>query len=242
MRDRVKYLFCLLLAASLTLALCACGGKGAAMPETYQVTKDETLPAFGQDLPEESQDGLSYTPVEDEEDQGATGYQYTGLTNGGVAVESYVDDLTTNYGCQIIDEENTVTQPPDYTQEDGSVIVGKDSEDGSGLCVLTLTWTGVSCTVEQTFQEGESIQQPQNFSLTQAADAVKNYLRGQGKNPDDYVVWADEGLVRLDETVCIQVEVYTADKHAIQATYLVAAQGGEIYLLDRDSRTATPVG
>lgn len=242
MRERVKILSCLLLAICLTLALGACGGENAALPETYQVTKDETLPAFGQALPEETKDGLAYTPLEEGKgDEGVTSYQYTGLTNGGVAVESYVNDLTANYGCQIIDEDNTVTQAPDYTQEDGSVIVGKDSEDGSGLCVLTLTWTGVSCTVERTFQAGESIQQPENFSLTQAADEVKNYLRGQGKNPDDYVVWADEGLVRLDDMVCIQVKVYTAAEHAIQATYLVAAQGGEIYLLDRDSGTAAPV-
>lgn len=242
MRDRVKTLPGLLLAACLALALCACGGENAAMPETYQVTKDETLPAFGQALPEETQDGLAYTPLEEGEgDEGVTSYQYTGLTNGGVAVESYVSDLTANYGCQVIDEENTVTQPPDYTQEEGSVTVGKDSEDESGLCVLTLTWTGVSCTVERTFQAGESIQQPQNLSLTDAADEVKDYLRSQGYASDDYVVWADEGLVRLDNIVCIQVKVYTADEHAIQNTYLVAAQGGDIYLLDRDSRTATPV-
>ena len=47
--------------------------------------------------------------------------------------------------------------------------------------------------------------------------------------------------MRLDDMVCIQVKVYTAAEHAIQATYLVAAQGGEIYLLDRDSGTAAPV-
>lgn len=242
MRDRVKILPCLLLAVCLGLTLCACGGKNAAMPETYQVTKDETLPAFGKALPEETKDGLAYTPLEEGKgDEGVTSYQYNGLTNGGVAVESYVSDLTANYDCQIIDEENTATQPPDYTQEEGSVIVGKDSEDGSGLCVLTLKWTGVSCTVERTFQKGESIQQPENLSLTDAADEVKSYLQGQGYAADDYVVWADEGLVRLDNMVCIQVKVYTADEYAIQDTYLVAAQGGEIYRLDRDSRTATPV-
>ena len=237
----MKILPCLLLAVCLTL--CACGGENAAMPETYQVTKDETLPAFGQSLPQETQDGLAYTPLEEGKgDEGVTAYQYTGLTNGGVAVESYVDDLTANYGCQIIDEENTVTQAPDYTQEEGSVIVGKDSEDDSGLCILSLTWTGVACTVERTFQKGESIQQPENLSLTDAADEVKSYLRGQGYAPEDYVVWADEGLVRLDDIVCIQVKVYTADEHAIQNTYLVAAQGGQIFLLDRESRTAAPVG
>lgn len=237
----MKILPCLLLAVCLTL--CACGGENAAMPETYQVTKDETLPAFGQSLPQETQDGLAYTPLEEGKgDEGVTAYQYTGLTNGGVAVESYVDDLTANYGCQIIDEENTVTQAPDYTQEEGSVIVGKDSEDDSGLCILSLTWTGVACTVERTFQTDEHIQQPQSLSLTDAAEEVTDYLRGQGYAPEDYVVWADEGLVRLDDMVCIQVKVYTADEHAIQNTYLVAAQGGQIYLLDRESRTATPVG
>lgn len=243
MRVRINLLPCLLLAACLALVLSACGGKNAAMPETYQVTKDETLPAFGKTLPEESQDSLSYTPLEEGKgDEGVTAYQYTGLTNGGVAVESYVSDLTANYDCQIIDEENTVTQPPDYTQEEGSVIVGKDSQDESGLCILTLNWNGVSCTVERTFQKGESIQKPQNLSLTDAADTVKGYLQGQGYAAEDYVVWAEEGLVRLDNIPCILVKVYTADEHAIQDTYLVAAQGGEIYLLDRDTRTATPVG
>jgi len=40
----------------------------------------------------------------------------------------------------------------------------------------------------------------------------------------------------VDDTICIQVEVYTAAEHAFVATYLVPAAGEGLYQLDRDTR------
>lgn len=222
----------LLLAALLTLS--GCGGKEA-IPETYQVSKEETIPSFSQSLPEETRADLGYTPQgKDKEAPNREGYLYSGLSNVGQAVKTYVEDLKEEYDCQVLNESFTVVSAPDYGQTEGEVTVGKECEDG--VFTLDLTWTADTCLAERDFHQGESITKPKARSLTGGAEKVQEWLTRQGEDLKNYRVWADEGLVRVDDTVCIQVAVYTAAEHAFVATYLVPAAGEGLYQLDRDTR------
>lgn len=229
---RRYHLPALLLAALLTLS--GCGGKEA-IPETYPVSKEETIPSFTQSLPEETRAALGYTPQgKDKEAPNREGYLYSGLTDTGRAVKSYVADLKEAHDCQVLNETFAVVPDPDYTQPEGAVTVGKESEDG--VFTLCLTWTADTCLAERDFHQGESITQPKARSLTGGAEKVQEWLASQGEDLQNYRVWADEGLVRVDDTVCIQVEVYTAAEHAFVATYLVPTAGEGLYQLDRDTR------
>lgn len=231
---RRYHLPALLLAALLTLS--GCGGKEA-IPETYQVSKEETIPSFSQSLPEETRAALGYTPQgKDKEAPNREGYLYSGLSNVGQAVKTYVEDLKEEYDCQVLNESFTVVPDPDYTQPEGAVTVGKESEDG--VFTLCLTWTADTCLAERDFHQGESITQPKARSLTGGAEKVQEWLASQGEDLQNYRVWADEGLVRVDDTICIQVEVYTAAEHAFVATYLVPTAGEGLYQLDRQTRQA----
>lgn len=231
---RRYHLPALLLAALLTLS--GCGGKEA-IPETYPVSKEETIPSFSQSLPEETRAALGYTPQgKDKEAPNREGYLYSGLTDTGRAVKSYVADLKEAHDCQVLNETFTVVPDPDYTQPEGAVTVGKESEDG--VFTLSLTWTADTCLAERDFHQGESITQPKARSLTGGAEKVQEWLASQGEDLQNYRVWADEGLVRVDDTICIQVEVYTAAEHAFVATYLVPTAGEGLYQLDRQTRQA----
>lgn len=239
----MKHILRLLLAVTcLALLLCACGKEKTPPPENYPVTADETLPALTQVLSEQERAEVSYSLLEQgEREEDLTSHKYTDLPNSSQTVQDYVEELTGNYECQIIDEEHAVTEPPDYTQAEGSLMVGKENQDKSGLVMLTLTWSENTCKVEQIFLPEERITFPMPIGLTEAADRVKVWMKQEGKKLDDYFVRADEGLVRLEDSVCIAVDVYTKADHALVDSYLVATQSGMIYQVDRATKVATPV-
>ena len=217
---RRYHLPALLLAALLTLS--GCGGKEA-IPETYPVSKEETIPSFTQSLPEETRAALGYTPQgKDKEAPNREGYLYSGLTDTGRAVKSYVADLKEAHDCQVLNETFAVVPDPDYTQPEGAVTVGKERR-GRGLYPLPH--------LDRRHLSGRAGLPPgehhpaQARSLTGGAERCREWLASQGEDLQNYRVWADEGLVRVDDTICIQVEVYTAAEHAFVATYLVPTAG-----------------
>lgn len=252
--------------------LSGCGGGEEAEtsvqpPETYVVNGDETIPALTQEIPPIDMEKVVYTPpaedgeteIDSPEDdahaetqessddtpdlESAEVYQYSGLEDTGALVERYVADLEEQYDCAVVTVAAVRTTPPDFSQPEGIVLVGKNSEDEAGVLLLNLDWTENACTVTRTFQQGLMISDPEPLTLLDAVELIQNHTPASlglpGEKMSHYHVWAEEGLVMVDGTQCIQVDVYTEPEHALAGTYLVAVNGGALYRLDRDTRQVT---
>lgn len=235
----------LLAVACLALVLCACGKEETPPPENYPVTAGETLPALTQILSEQERGEVSYALLEQGEGESdPTSHKYSDLSNSGQTVQDYVAELTQKYNCQILEKEEdkyVTASQPDYTQSSGAVTVGKESQEKEGLLLLTLTWAEGTCTIERIFLPEETISFSMPVSLTEASDRVKGWLKQDGKKPEDYFVQAEEGLVRLENSVCIAVDVYAKADHALIESYLVETKSGAIYRMDRETKEAIPL-
>ena len=249
---------CGLLAAMTGLLLAACGGgdgeteEPAAPPETYQVAGEESLPALTQEIPPIDMERVVYTPPAETDGAGngssggenagqrdAAVYQYSGLSDAGGLVEKYVGDLEEQYGCAVVTDAGVRTAAPDFSQPTGEVTVGKESGDQTGTLFLRLTWTEDACTVASQFQEGISIAEPEPLTLADAIERIQSCtpasLGLSGESMSDYYVWAEEGLVLVDGVQCIRVNVYEPPEYALAGTFLVAANDGAVYSLDRST-------
>ncbi|HIY21899.1 MAG TPA: hypothetical protein H9841_08370 [Candidatus Flavonifractor merdigallinarum] len=240
----MKKLLILGLSLALAVMLGSCGDKKEPLPETYTEGED-SLPALGMagDEEEEQQQSLTVTSETDEE-SGETKYVYTGLSAGGAEAKSYVDQLVQNYGCSVIDDTGTVQAEPDFSAEEGTVLVGKDTESESGIFQVQLQWNQDSCTVSTAILEGLKVAEPEEEGLTteEAVQAIENsstqVLGLPGTSMSEYLVYARDGYVMVDDQACFVMDIYD-QKHAIQETCLLTLDGKKLYRLDRATQQVT---
>ena len=226
-----------LLLVLLLLTLCGCGG-GDKMPETYGVGED-SLPALGM-VGVPGGEGTTFT-VEESEDGDITTYVYGGLVSGGTEAEIYVDALTADGSCSVIDESGIIQDPPDFTAEEGSVLVGKNTQAEDGILEIGLQWTADSCTVTVSVVEGIQVSEPPTLptlNVTQAVDTIESIapseLGLQGTSMSDYLVYPQDGYVLVDGQTCYQLDVY--DKtHSIRETCMLSLDGQSLYRLNQET-------
>ena len=225
-----------LIGLALLLALSGCGGGGAEMPETYAVG-DDSLPALGT-VGGPGAEGTTFT-TEESDDGSSVTYVYSGLVSGGAEAEIYVDALTADGTCSVIDESGVIQEAPDFTAEEGSVLVGKNTQAGDGILQAALQWTADSCTVTVSVAEGLQVTEPQDeptITLTQAVDCIKSTEPSQlgltGTSMADYLVYPQDGYVLVDGEACYQMNIYSQD-HSIQETCMLSLDGRTLYRLDQ---------
>ena len=123
------------------------------LPAEYSFSDEEKLPALGM---VEEKEGTVCT-VETDSETETESYVYTGLASGGAAAKEYVNQMMEEHDCAVVDEQGTKQQEPAFTEESGSVILGKNSQDETGMLQLKVEGSKDSCTVTPALVEGLSL-------------------------------------------------------------------------------------
>lgn len=230
----------LLLTLCVLLAVPGCGARQMP-PETYAVGED-SLPSLSSAV--SLGENFQYSGVEN--DDGTVSSRYEALDSGPQAVQDYVQALTEEYECVLVDEEGsrlTLSQP---MEEQGSLVAETESTEGDGLFKLTIQWDASSCTVTPSFAEGEQLpEQPVLLSLDEAVallqTATPASLGLTGSSMSDYDIYPEDGLTFLDGEACLCLNVYDKSTHQYQASYLMAGAEYQIYRLNRDTGEVSPL-
>lgn len=237
----------------LLLTLCvvtACGdkeeeGEGTwfVVPNAYFVG-NETITA----LQGEAGVALSKATTED----GVFLYSYAGFEDVNTSVQTYTELLSNEEnGFSVVDSETLRNAAaPDYTAEDGSVVLARET-DGEKLTVVRLNWRAGECDAAVSIEEKPVIEevketaQPQrNYGLSHvgAIEYLKTLepaaLQLEGESMEEYNVYIMNGFTYVDGEACLRVEIYsddnTAHTNACMGRYFMSGNGEHIYLLDED--------
>ena len=77
------------------------------------------------------------------------------------------------------------------------------------------------------------------MTLEEAVDYLRSFspaaLGLSGSDMSDYDIFSQDGLVFLNDQLCLCLNVYRLTDHQYQATYLLAGANNEIYRLDRET-------
>lgn len=225
-----------LLAACMAAALSGCGGEK--LPETYSAGED-SLPSLTALVT------LDNSPKCAEETEGdATSYHYTELDNPSQAVTDYRSALESDYDCVPLSADGERLPEDSELSAEGKLILARQSDSGSGLFQLDLTWDKTSCTVTPSFEEDAAL--PEESSSMTMEDAVE-YIRSlppsalglTGDDMSSYSIFCEDGLVLLDGTPCLCLNVYRSDSY--QGSFLFSTSNNALYRLNRSTGEAQPI-
>ena len=221
----------------LPLLLSSCGGKD--VPPEQSSSNDTALPALTSTL---SSENIQFSHKEGSEDQ-PDSYVYSGLSSMTDTLASYVQALEED-GCSPIDTNGVVKELPDFSVSSGSVSMGKDTGDG-GVFQLQIAWEGDTCTITPVYAAELRITQPsvQALTVSEAIQRLKSctpaLLGLSGASMEEYEVYAEEGLVLVDSSPCLQLNVYSSTPRQYRGCYLMTVDGAHLYQLDRDASQVT---
>lgn len=231
---------------ALLLLLTGCGGgeEAAALPDNY-VFGQEMLPAMGEEQGVGTEQGVSCEVTTDSE-TGETIYAYSGLTSGQETAAAYLEALETQYGCSPMDEEGVRQANAAVTDAEGSILVGKDMADGSGILRLDIQWAETTCQLTASILEGMQLQDPaepekEPIGVTAAVAELKSMTPEELGVPEGetYMVYADDGYIMVDDEVCYRLKLYrrtAVDTREIVGIYLMSLDGSTIYRLNGDNQ------
>lgn len=254
MSNRKKLLIFLLCLTQCMLFMSGCS-VGSELPEEY-ASGEERLPAF-QQTPQLAEETMDFTREKQEDEDEPFTYTYAGLENGGKAVFDYVSYLETEEGCSVFDEDGAIQEDPTFSQESGSILVGRENEDGSGVFSLKISWDSESCTIVPVNQQGlklyqvEETEEPTQTESSDDPDASKDGitiliehvqesifsdLKISEDKKEEYSFFAQDGYVKVDDDPAICVNVYDTPTHTFQASYLISLDGEHLYRLNRSDK------
>lgn len=220
------------------LILSACGGDAKEPPQSY-VLEENSLPSFNALVALE--DGVEFEQTAGEE--GGTAYRYTQLSDAGKVVEEYTQALETDYDC-IIAADSDSSSAPDYSADSGQVLAAQELEDSDQVFLLTIQWEENACTITASLAEQDVLpqQEEQSMTLAQAVELIRrtplSVLGLSGESMDDYLVIPLEGTVFLDGMPCILVNIYLAENHKFEQSYLIDVANMQLYRADPETKKA----
>lgn len=235
---------CVVCLVGLCAALAGCGGSDNNPPVSYMLGENE-IPALtklvsvgnSMQFQEEAPEGTDTSSSQSE----ATTYLYTGLEAGNETAQEYVQILQDGYGAAVVDESGAEQEPPDFTQESGTVLVGLDGLEEDTLCLLTIRWEKQSCSITPELRERAQIHTEESLTVAEAVEELKNkgtvLLGLPGDNVDQYLFLPKDGVVLVDDRPCFQINVYGAEDHQIAGVYMLSETGDKLYRLDQGDNT-----
>lgn len=230
-----------LLAGALALAGCSSSPE----PPADYTLDQSSLPAVNElvDLGEEFQFNQST------DEDGALSYAYSGLSSGMQTARDYTQALEDSWTCRIMADTQTGADA-EFTSTAGQAVAVCETSDPQQEFVLTIQWTENSCTVSPALMQTSDVAAPApdttSVTLEQAVDALKaqspQQLGLSGESMEDYLIFAQDGTAMLDDQPCVCVNVYLAQTHKFEQSYLLTLPDLTIYRLDRASGQAEAVG
>lgn len=229
-----RYLIAMLLCAAC--ALSGCGGDQ--LPDAYSAAED-TLPSLTALVSPAGE--LQCT---EQTEEGSVSYCYTGLEDTAQAVTDYRQALETDYACVPLSAQGQRLPEDEELSTEGELILARESDSGSGLFQLDVTWDQTSCTISPSYDESGTL--PEADSSMTTAEAVEYFaalppasLGLAGDTMDAYSIFCEDGQVLLDGIPCLCLNVYQTGRY--QASYLFSPGDRQIYRLDRTTEQVTPL-
>ncbi len=180
-------------------------------------------------------------------------YTYQKLETGGESVRQYVERLTEEEdGFRIVDENGTVTDPPNYANTEGSVSLVKAASEDGWILRMNISWTAENCQITLTRPEGTiSTAETETNPMTyvEAVDFFKSLspanLGLDAETLRDYSVYPMDGAVLVDGILCLKLQVYppheAGEANVIAGTYLLSGDKTHLYLLKDGTVRALPI-
>lgn len=222
--------------------LCACllggcGGGQEAMPQTYDL------------------DGQSVTALSAPEGAELTCdspqvYIYSGLDDAAGTAKSYVSQLTDEEnGFCVVDEQQVKTDAPDFSAEQGTVLLAKAGQTEGELLTVRIDWSQGQCAITADTAQGTITEPepPRSLTLDEAVDYINSLdpavLGLDGSDMSRYNVYVMSGAVLVDQHPCMQIKIYDTDNpeqtNDLRGIYLLSGDAQHLYLLDRDTQSVT---
>lgn len=235
MNIKKRFITALLLTCAAA-ALSGCGG--AKLPEAYSAGED-SLPSLTALVT------LAPAPqCTEETEEETTSYHYTELDAPAQAVTDYRAALEADYSCVALSAQGERLPEDDELSDRGELILAKESDSGSGLFQLDLTWDETSCTVTPSFDEDAALpEESSSMTMDEAVDYVRSLppsaLGLTGNSMSDYNIFCEDGLVLLDGAPCLCLNVYRSGR--FQGSFLFSPESKTLYRLNRSTGEAQPL-
>jgi len=226
------------------LLLTGCGKEEILDPLVSYTVGEEEIAALDTLLA-----GGGLTAVETGEEEGAQPlYVYSDLSETGPTVEQYVQRLTdVEAGFFLCDNEgNETEEAPDFTLEEGEVILHRALEEEDACVELVIHWTEDTCSiqtgvveVEAKEEEGKTMQEvAEYFAACKPSD-----LGLEGESMVEYEIYPLDAVVHVDGVQCFRVNIYDREEgvetNVIRGIYLLSGDMGRLYRLDPETETVT---
>lgn len=229
-----------LLAAVLLLA--GCGGSGKEEPPQDYSLGESSLPALSTLVT--LGDDVQFQQTEDK-GAGTVTYTYSQLTSGSQTARDYTQALEQDYSCRILADLET-GGTPDFSPSSGQALAAQESEDSDDVLLLTIQWEDTSCSVTPSQTTKDALPQEESITLDEAVDYMKglspSYLGLPGSSMDQYTILPQDGTVLLDGKPCLCLNIYFAQTHAFEESYLLTVPDLQVYKLNRETGQADPLG
>jgi len=178
-------------------------------------------------------------------------YRYEGLQSPVELVSAYTALMTTeDAGFSTVDETLLRIDPPEFEgMTRGAVQLARNvpaAEDGTGGGVqsLLLSWEGNTCSVTLDMPEGsvhDPAPEPPAPAVQRGLPDLETMHPSQlglpGDSMDAYELMPKEGSVRINNSVCMRVDIYDGNSQ-IAGSYFVS-NDGRLYKLDETANAVT---
>ena len=270
MIQRQKRLILILLGLFLSAFLVSCGGQKPDSGPTLLMVDSESIPSINKLLKGEGGRFVSSDPVmegglfhasKSKEDTagGATGatpqlytYLYADLPEGGHTVEAYMRGLIdAKSGFSVVNSDGSSAQPPDFSAEQGSLILNRPNLELRKNLWVTLHWAGTDLTLTASLRDATSEGAPeagtQSSSEPLTAQEAVTFLSNlppsvlglTGDSMKQYQIYFTDGKAVVDGISCMRLRVYeigtSSGTNNFLSTYLLSPDRTKLYRLDTET-------
>lgn len=169
-------------------------------------------------------------------------YRYEGLKSPVNLISAYATLMTTeDAGFSTVDDTLLRIDPPEEFGESGTVLLARNSTEGTQA--MLLSWGETECSVTLDMPEGK-VHDPKPETSGAAAGQPRRSLADleamhpsqlglPGDSMDAYELMPQEGSVRIAGSVCARVNIYNRSSGQIAGSFFMSSEG-KLYKLEED--------